>query len=615
MMGLGRLPAALKRAAISGRVVLIVFLLAAHRLIVPALHLLVPDARADTVTYAYDALGRVIQATDTTSGLAVFYVYDAAGNITSQQTVPTTTLAISGVSVNEGATGTQVTIDGTGFSSVTSGDVVEFNGVTATVVSATQNQLVVIIPAGATSGAITVQMGAATASSPASFAVTAATPAPTVTSFSPTVGPAGTTVILSGTNFVANVNENKVLFGGVSAQVSAVTPTTLTVTVPSGTGSGLIEVVTPYGSATGSTDFLVPPPGFTASSIASAPQTAQNGGTLSVAVPANQIAMVLFNGNQGDQYVRAAIQGGASGVTIEVLDPHGKVIASGCQSNCLYNLPTLTLSGTYAVVIANPANNTTFPVTIATARTGGLDVGWSDAGNDLWDNVVNVSTSQRDVLSFSGTAGQVTQVDFRSIANSWTLSLVNSSGQSLWSTALTSTVSSVTLPALPSNGSYNLIFDPQFTGGGIQYVAGIIAASALTVNGAAISVNGGGPNNIDGGAAAEITFAGTAGQNLNLSIAATQGFFYDVEVNQLTSLALACTGGCSSGIEGGTCTYQIPTLKATGTYVVYVGFLSSLYSTVKMSLSTTAGTTSCSGNIGALDPKPAFLVANGANRP
>lgn len=58
MMGLGRLPAALKRAAISGRVVLIVFLLAAHGLIVPALHLLIPDARADTVTYAYDALGR-----------------------------------------------------------------------------------------------------------------------------------------------------------------------------------------------------------------------------------------------------------------------------------------------------------------------------------------------------------------------------------------------------------------------------------------------------------------------------------------------------------------------------------------------------------------------------
>jgi hypothetical protein len=41
-----------------GRVVLIVFLLAAHGLIVPALHLLIPDARADTVTYAYDALGR-----------------------------------------------------------------------------------------------------------------------------------------------------------------------------------------------------------------------------------------------------------------------------------------------------------------------------------------------------------------------------------------------------------------------------------------------------------------------------------------------------------------------------------------------------------------------------
>jgi YD repeat-containing protein len=611
MMDLGPLAAALKRSTIPGRIALIFLLLAAPKLVVPALQLLIPEARADSVAYAYDALGRVIQATDTTSGQAVLYMYDSAGNITSQQTVPITTLAISGFSMDQGATGTRVTIDGTGFSTTASGDVVEFNGVSATVVSATQTQLVVSIPAGATTGSVSVQTGTSTATSPVPFSVTAATAAPTIASFSPAAGAAGTAVTITGTNFLPALAANKVQINGVDALVSAVTPTTLTVVIPDDVGSGLMEVITPYGSGTSSSNFLVPPVGYSASSIASAPQASENGGTLEVPVGTNQIAIVLFNGTQGDQHVRAAIQGGGSGVTIEVVDPHGKIIASGCQTNCLYNLPTLTLTGTYAVVIAESTGSSTFPVTITTASTGSLDVGWSDGGYHLWSNVVNVSTARPDILSFSGTAGQLTQVYFRSIANSWTLSLWNSSGQTLWSSALSSSTSSVSLPALPANGSYSLVFDPQFTGGSIQYVAGIVASGALTVNGAAVTVNGGGPNNIDGGAGAEVTFAGAAGQNLNLSINASQGYFYDVEVNSLTTAFVACPFACSSGIEGGTCTYQVPTLKATGTYVVYIHFASSLYSTVEMSLSTTAGTSTCIGNIGSLDPKHMSLAANG----
>src|ERR1700733_12211101 len=54
---------------------------------------IVAYAYADSVSYGYDGLGRVIQATDSTTGHAVFYSYDSAGNITSQQVVPIATLA------------------------------------------------------------------------------------------------------------------------------------------------------------------------------------------------------------------------------------------------------------------------------------------------------------------------------------------------------------------------------------------------------------------------------------------------------------------------------------------------------------------------------------------
>ncbi len=369
--------------------------------------------------------------------------------------------------------------------------------------------------------------------------------------------------------------------------------------VPDDVGSGLIKVFTPYGSAAANSDFIVPPPGYSLTSIASTTQVSENGGSTNVSLGVGQVALVLFNGTQGDQYVRAAIQPGVASAT-EVLDPHGNVIASGCASNCLYALPTLSVTGTYTVVMANPAAATSVRVTIATPNLDSLDLDWDNAGNNLWTRSVNLSVAQLGILSFSGTAGQLTQVGFRSISNNWTLSLLNSSGQTLWSASLNSSTSLVSIPALPANGSYSLVFDPELTGGSLQYVAGVVASGALTVNGSAVTINGGGPNNIGNGAAAEVTFAGTAGQNLILSISASQGFFYNVEVNPLTMPFLACPGGCSSGIEGGTCTYRIPTLNATGTYVVYIGFESSLYSTVSLSLATSGTVSACSGPAGLL---------------
>lgn len=40
-------------------------------------------ALADNIQYVYDELGRLVQASDQTTGQAVFYAYDSVGNITS----------------------------------------------------------------------------------------------------------------------------------------------------------------------------------------------------------------------------------------------------------------------------------------------------------------------------------------------------------------------------------------------------------------------------------------------------------------------------------------------------------------------------------------------------
>jgi hypothetical protein len=67
------------------------------------------------------------------------------------------------------AAGISVSITGTNFSSVTTDNIVEFNGVNATVTAASATGLTVTVPAGATSGGFTVKVGANTAISSANF--------------------------------------------------------------------------------------------------------------------------------------------------------------------------------------------------------------------------------------------------------------------------------------------------------------------------------------------------------------------------------------------------------------------------------------------------------------
>ncbi len=64
----------------------------------------------------------------------------------------------------------------------------------------------------------------------------------TITSFSPTSGPVGTTVTITGTNFNATASNSVVYFGAVKAGIVAASPTSLTVTVPSGATYSPISV-------------------------------------------------------------------------------------------------------------------------------------------------------------------------------------------------------------------------------------------------------------------------------------------------------------------------------------------------------------------------------------
>src|SRR5687768_1912226 len=75
-------------------------------------------------------------------------------------------LTIMSISPDNGPSGTTVTINGTGFSTVAGENTVKFNGTNATVETATTTKLTVKVPIGAGSGAVTVTKGSQTATGP-----------------------------------------------------------------------------------------------------------------------------------------------------------------------------------------------------------------------------------------------------------------------------------------------------------------------------------------------------------------------------------------------------------------------------------------------------------------
>jgi gliding motility-associated-like protein len=204
-----------------------------------------------------------------------------------------------------GLVGSSVTITGTNFATPHSINTVRFNGAIAVVTSGSTTTLVATVPAGATSGAISVRIGCTTVNSLTNFTVTVP-PVPTITSFTPSSGPIGTTVIITGANFSTTPTDNLVRFralaidgSNVLATVIASTSTSITVVVPDKAITGSISVTTSAGTANSSGNFTVtcgPAPSITSFAPTSGPvgTTVVITGTNFTTIP--QDNLVSFNG-------------------------------------------------------------------------------------------------------------------------------------------------------------------------------------------------------------------------------------------------------------------------------------------------------------------------------
>jgi YD repeat-containing protein len=540
-----------------------------------ALALVATDAMAD-VQYVYDEIGRLVQVVDQ-NGESARYVYDAAGNITQIVRIPAGTLAITSFTPKSGPVGTAVTIYGSGFSTTLANNAVQFNGTSATVTTATANQIVATVPAGAATGPIAVTVGTQTATSAESFAVTSGSGgAPTITGFTPGGGGPGTAVTIAGTNFDPVLTNNVVRFNDTQAALSSATPTEILATVPNYAGSGPISVRTPHGIGQSSNDFIVPPPGYAYADIIARSRVMIGGpsGSLAIAT-ASKHGIVLFDAQAGDflslQISSLSVSPSGS-VAYKVFDPKNFQIASGSVSTTAMSihLPALTAAGTYSILFSPGA--ATANLTFALTRNPVLSAAQPTA------NATISVAGQSFRMVFAGTSGAVTTlrmgVASTSPANqSVSLTLYKDALQ-IGTASGSPTSDGAVIPGvtLPITGNYFVVLAPSNAATGSLSLT-LNPSMDLSIDGASLNVS-----TTIAGYQKRLLFSGTAGQGIGIGLTAltnspSTGSGTSVNVYKPDGTLLGTTSStCNPANPNGSCSNPLAPLNlpSTGVYQITI---------------------------------------------
>ncbi len=182
-----------------------------------------------------------------------------AGEATSKQSFAlSAATTISAVEPMRGAPGSQLTIHGQGFSKRSADDRVYLNSVPLRVKSASESELVVVLPLKVASGKLLVDVrDAGRAYSAEPFVIQRP---PSIVAFEPKKGPPGTVITVRGTNFGSAPDAIEAKLGDAQLHVRDARDTRLELDVPEGAKDGKLSIrVHGVGPAWSSQDFAVLP--------------------------------------------------------------------------------------------------------------------------------------------------------------------------------------------------------------------------------------------------------------------------------------------------------------------------------------------------------------------
>jgi YD repeat-containing protein len=522
--------------------------------------------------FAYDAAGRLVGVADAVGNTAT-YTYDAAGNVLSIAR-GSSAVAFLAFRPSSGSVGANVTILGAGFGATSGQNAVTFNGVPAAVVTASSNQLVVVVPGGATTGLIRVTSPAGSATSASAFTVVPNN-VPSISGFAPMIGIAGSTVRITGANFEPVAGSNIVSFNGTVGSVSSATASMLGAIVPSPATSGYITVSTSHGRATSTIDFFVPPWQYIPADVGPTGRMAI-GETRTVTIsPPKKIGLIVFSGSAGQRIFLGNflnLAGGGCG-DVSILRPDGSFLVDLpglCGVEFFIDPQVLPVSGTYLIVL-NPAGQTgTITLTLynvppdvtASIMPGGSPV-----------TATTTAPGQRAIVTFAGSAGQ--RVSLKALFGTGMtdscngISILKPDGTVLNQAVGCDPLYFSDVLALPATGVYTIVVNPgSFDFGSTSltlYNVPPDVTANIVVGGSPVTVTTTTP-----GQRAILTFSGSAGQPVSLDVSFGVGMT-DYACNQIsiqnpdgTSLPMpvwACDSLYSSGAL---------VLPATGVYTIKV---------------------------------------------
>jgi YD repeat-containing protein/VCBS repeat-containing protein len=530
-----------------------------------------PGKSGNDIIYVYDELGRLIAVIDPAGDTAT-YAYDAVGNVLSISRYSSSVVSLIEFTPNSGPVGATVTIYGTGFSTTPSQNTVTFNGVTASVTSASFSQLVTTVPNGATTGTISVTTPTGSAASADSFIV-GDPGAPTITSFTPSIGLAGTAVTVTGTNFDTTAYNNRTKLNATVASVSSATATSLGTSVPTSTGSGRISVETFAGTATSTADFFVPPSPYTAADVLVTDRMALGDSRTVALGTSGKIGLVVFDATEGQRVSLKVNTSTISGGSITIFKPNGTSLASGTfsLSGGFISSPLLSTTGTYTILV-DPSGTSTGNLNFTLNNAS--DVLTTIASGGLSQTVNITVQGQNARLTFSGTAGQRISVGLTSV----TIGTLSCCNAAVSITAIngipvlapsgfgTAGFGSNTL-TLPHSGMYEILVDPNttFTGSTTVTLSDELTGS-MSINGSAQTLT------FRAGQNARLTFSGSTGQRVTLgTTGVTIGapFCCDVATASIIKpdgTALMSSFGFKTGGDGS----ATNVLPVSGTYLLTI---------------------------------------------
>lgn len=329
-----------------------------------------------------------------------------------------------------------------------------------------------------------------------------------------------------------------------------------------------------------------------------------DGPVLVQAAAPGQNATLTIAGSAGRRLSLNLTDADYSGSGYIMFSPNGDRLtdASGCASGCLIELPVLTATGDYRLVLLSSRRvlrTTAQTFDVSEHATASVVVGGAAATVDI------SSPGQNAVVSFAGTAGRKVTVVASAQSPSWIreATLRDPAGALVGPTLWCGQECVFPAVVLPASGTYQLALDPAYASTGPITIRAYDVSSDLSVpataGGAAVTVTTTVP-----GQDAAVPFEATAGQRLSVALSA--GSYTGPMTATLLrpdGTTAATNSACASA-----CFFDVTSTAAAGTYRLQVDPQDAATGAVSVRVYTVPADAAATATIGAAGPTVSTTV-------